>query len=78
MAQLSHIFLEKVPLIRTNDPTPGQRTTPQHAKRPKQVSAQDLGSWNLVALRGVGRPLDISVGPYMLLLLGGGGVIHTQ
>lgn len=49
MTQLSHIFLEKVPLIRHNDPTPGQRTIPQEAKRPKQVSAQDLGSWDLVA-----------------------------
>lgn len=41
MTQLSHI---RVPLIRLKDPTPGQRTISQKAKRPKQVSAQDLGS----------------------------------
>lgn len=49
MTQLSHIFLEKVPLIWLNGPTPGQRTILQQSKRPKQVSAQDLRSWDLVA-----------------------------
>lgn len=62
MAQLSHLFLEKVPLMWPNTLLLARElkvlgSTPQDAMRPRLVSPQGSGTWGLAAWREVRSPL---------------------